>query len=75
MFGFLPFGLAATRYDDAWLGGLLGIGWRWLTATGAVLEGRGAFFYWGDGLAFQAKLEHFLGEDFTNLDDEIFELR
>jgi hypothetical protein len=45
-----------------------------LAARGTVLEKCGAFFHRCDGLAFQTKLKHFLGQDFTNLDDEIFEL-
>jgi hypothetical protein len=40
-----------------------------------VLEGRGAFFRWGEGLTFQAELEHLLGKNLANLDDEIFQLR
>ena len=46
-----------------------------MAATRAVLQGRGAFVRRGEGLAFQAELEHLLGKDFANLDDEIFQLR
>jgi hypothetical protein len=46
-----------------------------LATTGAVLECRRAFCRRGEGLALQAELKHLLGEDFADLDDEIFELR
>ena len=45
-----------------------------MAATGAVPECLGAFFSRGEGLAFQAKLEHLLRENFTNVDDQVFEL-
>src|SRR5437773_6397866 len=73
MFGFLPTGLPATRFHPAWLGRLLGIRWDCLAAAGAIPQGCGAFFGRGHGLAFQALLEHLLGEHFPNLDDEVFE--
>jgi hypothetical protein len=38
-----------------------------------MLEGHGAFFSRGEGLAFQTQFEHLLREDFANLDDEVFE--
>jgi hypothetical protein len=46
-----------------------------LTATGTLLESGRPFLDRRGGLAFQAEFEHLLGEDFANLDDEVFELR
>jgi hypothetical protein len=45
-----------------------------LTAAGAVPECCRAVFGRGQGLAFQALLEHLLGEHFPNLDNQVFEL-
>lgn len=39
------------------------------------MQGLRSFFRRGAGLALQAKLEHLLGQDITNLDDEILQLR
>ena len=38
------------------------------------MESWGTFLNRRAGLAFQAQFEHLLGEDFANLDDEVFEL-
>jgi hypothetical protein len=46
-----------------------------LTATGTLLESGGPFLDRRGSLTFQAEFEHLLGEDFANLDDEVFELR
>jgi hypothetical protein len=75
MFGFLPFGHAATRVHQAWLQGFRGIDGSWLAATGANLASERTFLDRRTGLAFEAKCEHLFGEDFADLDDEVFELR
>jgi hypothetical protein len=59
---------------QAWLHGLIGIGWGWLTATGALLASRGALLDRRAGLTLQAECEHLLREDFADFDDEVFEL-
>jgi hypothetical protein len=75
MFGFLPLGFAAARAYQAWFQGLRGIGRGWQAATGANLVSGRTFLDRRSGLAFQAEFEHLLGEDFANLDDQVFELR
>src|SRR5258708_4362991 len=73
MFGFLPFGLPATRLHEAGLHRIFRIEWKGLAATRALLECAGTFLGRRAGLAFQAQFEHLLREDLANLDDEIFE--
>jgi hypothetical protein len=38
-----------------------------------VPELRRPLFFRGEGLPFQAQLEHLLGKDFTNLQNEVFD--
>jgi hypothetical protein len=46
-----------------------------LAAAAAVLKGGGTFFRRGEGLPFQAQLEHLLRENLANLDHQILKLR
>ena len=73
MFGFLPLGLPATCFHQAGLGRLIGIGRDRLAAAGAIPECCGPFFARNQRLAFQANFEDLLGEDFLNLNDQVFE--
>jgi hypothetical protein len=60
---------------EAGLGRLLGMSRDGLAAAGAVLEGAGTFLSRGEGLPFQAQLQHLLRENVANLDHQVFQFR
>jgi hypothetical protein len=62
-------GLADTGLDEPGVGVVAGEG---LAATGAKAEGRGPLVV-GSGLAVQGEIEHVFGEQFADLEEEVFD--